>query len=93
MCDMDDTMLRALAWSIAVAVMLAHCAVGVGTGDPKADAGSAPDSAACSGWAVPSVASGCHACSGGQSCQQNGCYGGYWCETSTMKCHPPPSGC
>lgn len=28
-----------------------------------------------------------------QSCQPNGCYGGWWCDTSTNKCVAPPLTC
>ena len=36
---------------------------------------------------------GCHSCSPGPNCQQNGCYGGWWCDTVTNLCHAPPTNC
>lgn len=47
----------------------------------------------CMGYAPPSVTASCSACSS-PPCQANGCYGGYWCDMTTSKCHSsPPSGC
>lgn len=42
----------------------------------------------------PAVAAGCRACSkSSPSCQANGCYGGYWCDTVTADCERPPRAC
>ena len=42
----------------------------------------------------PTVASACHACGKySNDCQANGCYGGYWCNTSTKRCGKPPTSC
>jgi hypothetical protein len=42
----------------------------------------------------PSVTSACHSCGRYSSdCQANGCYGGWWCNTSTRKCQKPPQTC
>jgi hypothetical protein len=37
----------------------------------------------------PDISSCCHSCSG-QTCQANGCYGGWWCNTDTCHCQQPP---
>lgn len=42
----------------------------------------------------PTTPAGCTSCSqGSSSCQPNGCYGGWWCDTSTNKCQAAPSNC
>ncbi len=46
----------------------------------------------CDGFADPTTSAPCHACSGA-SCQHNGCFGGYFCDLSTLHCVPPPAGC
>lgn len=57
------------------------------------DAGGAPPSA-CPGLADPNTTASCTSCkSGGKTCQANGCYGGWWCDTTTDKCQPAPSSC
>lgn len=50
------------------------------------------DAATCGPLVAPSVSATCRSCSG-QSCQPNGCYGGYWCNTTTNRCEAPPTGC
>ncbi len=55
---------------------------------PACDSGS---SDMCGTLAAPSVSAGCSSCSGSSSsCQPNGCYGGWWCDTSTNRCQSPP---
>jgi hypothetical protein len=58
------------------------------------DGGVPPDSGAnpgmCGSLAAPTTTAGCH-CSSGQSCAPNGCYGGWWCDTSSNRCQRPPS--
>jgi hypothetical protein len=47
----------------------------------------------CEGYAPPDVFAGCEACFD-EACQANGCFGGYWCNTETDRCHEfPPFGC
>jgi hypothetical protein len=42
----------------------------------------------------PTVTASCHSCSSSSTdCQKNGCYGGYWCDTSTRDCGRPPKTC
>jgi len=86
-------MLRTIV-SALFATALSACAVGVGSPtEPSPDGGSTTTS--CDGWADPGTAAACHACSASTTdCQSNGCYGGYWCDTSANKCHAtPPPGC
>jgi hypothetical protein len=56
------------------------------------DAG--PASEACGTLIGPDVAAGCTSCKrGGSNCQTNGCYGGWWCDSSTNRCQKPPTSC
>jgi hypothetical protein len=48
----------------------------------------------CSVLASPDVNANCSSCLvTGNPCQANGCFGGWWCNTSTDKCQFPPSDC
>src|SRR5438270_707424 len=51
-----------------------------------------PPPSTCGSLVAPDSTAQCSACSG-SSCQANGCYGGYWCDGATNKCHAPPSSC
>jgi hypothetical protein len=45
-----------------------------------------------SGCVAPDTASSCTACmTSGETCQNNGCYNGYYCDTSTNKCYAQSS--
>jgi hypothetical protein len=45
-----------------------------------------------SGCAAPDTASSCTACmTANETCQNNGCYGGYYCDPSTSKCYAQSS--
>jgi hypothetical protein len=58
------------------------------------DAGGQPPPNTCPGLADPNTTAGCSSCSqGSKSCQPNGCYGGWWCNTQTNKCQSAPSNC
>jgi hypothetical protein len=55
---------------------------------------SAPDTSAadtsadqCGGYASPTMTGPCSACSG-HNCQPNGCFNGYWCDTTLIQCVP-----
>jgi hypothetical protein len=67
--------------------------------DATADASDATasdatvDGSTCGTLVGPSVTASCHACNPGPSCQPNGCYNGYWCDTSLSRCHAPPTTC
>jgi len=50
------------------------------------------DAPSCDGYADPSTASGCMACSGA-TCQPNGCFGGWYCDLATLRCVAKPAGC
>ncbi len=50
-------------------------------------------SSSCDGFADPDTLASCHACVDGETCQQNGCFGGYYCDDSTLHCVPKPDGC
>ena len=59
---------------------------GVDTGDPEH----------CGSLVGPDVSSTCTSCTPGTGdCQKNGCFGGWWCDTKTNKCHsaPDPTTC
>jgi cardiolipin synthase len=48
----------------------------------------------CTAYVAPATQSTCKSTCTDSSCQQNGCYGGYWCDTTTEKCvAAPPSTC
>ncbi len=60
---------------------------------PGCDAGASNPNV-CGSLVGPSVMAGCNSCSsGGHTCAANGCYGGWWCNTSTNKCQAPPTSC
>ena len=46
----------------------------------------------CATLAPPDQAAGC-TCRSGHTCTVNGCFGGYWCNTSSNQCIPPPTDC
>jgi len=51
-------------------------------------------SVSCSGYATPSTPAACNACgSGGQACDPNGCFNGYYCRLSDAKCMKKPAAC
>jgi hypothetical protein len=62
---------------------------------PSDDGGTQPPPSGCPGWADPNTTASCSSCKQGSSgCQSNGCYGGWWCNTSTNKCQAaPPQNC
>lgn len=74
------------------------CGPSVGPGEPS-DGGVTtppPDGGTpgqtCGSLAGPSVPAKCNSC-GSHTCQANGCYGGWYCNTTTNKCQSPPSSC
>jgi hypothetical protein len=83
---------RALStWVLSAA--LAGCGTSVdlgGTGG--ADGGL--DATQCGALVGPTVPAACRACNlDASDCQPNGCYGGYWCNTSDSDCRAPPQTC
>lgn len=72
------------------------CDTTTGTCQPIPDGGTnpAPDGGSCGTYVPPTSSSCCSSCTPGSSnCQANGCYGGWWCDSSTCKCHSPPTSC
>jgi hypothetical protein len=46
----------------------------------------------CGQLAAPDTVASCGGCKKtGQTCQANGCFGGWWCNTASTKCQAPPS--
>jgi hypothetical protein len=62
-----------------------------------ANVGFRPDGAfdaretTCGDLVAPEVTAGCTDCT--YDCMPNGCFNGYWCNTSTKDCVPPPDTC
>ena len=67
------------------------CAPTMGDCAPIAVDGAAPDGA-CGTQVPPATVAGCKSCTG-TKCQPNGCFGGWWCDTLTLMCHPQPMNC
>jgi hypothetical protein len=68
------------------------CAAGSDAGTTSG--GDAGASNTCGTLVGPTVKAGCSSCgSSGTTCQTNGCYGGWWCDTATNRCHPAPTTC
>ena len=57
---------------------------------PATDAGTTTD--VCGSLLGPSKKAACASC-GTNPCQPNGCYGGWWCNSSTNRCQAPPGNC
>ena len=58
------------------------------------DGGSGGGSEQCGSLVGPDVSAGCTGCKyGGHTCQANGCWGGWWCDTSGNKCKVEPASC
>ena len=46
----------------------------------------------CGSLVGPTVGAPCRSCTPGSGdCQANGCYGGWWCDTTTKDCARPPT--
>jgi hypothetical protein len=67
------------------------------SGTCSAAAPPAPDGATlevCGALNGPTIPSDCHSCGRfSDDCQANGCYAGWWCNTSTRQCQRPPTSC
>jgi hypothetical protein len=62
------------------------------TAPPGCDAGSS--ATMCGSTVAPTVKASCSSCSSSSStCQPNGCYGGWWCDTATSRCQAAPTSC
>jgi hypothetical protein len=48
----------------------------------------------CGALEGPTTAGACKSCDhDDKDCQKNGCYGGWWCNTASVKCQRPPASC
>jgi hypothetical protein len=78
--------------SVCVDLSSTQCGLNPQQQPPSGDAGA--PSSTCPGWADPTTAAACSSCKqGSNGCQPNGCYGGWWCNTSTNKCQQAPQNC
>ncbi|HEY1954486.1 MAG TPA: metallophosphoesterase [Polyangiaceae bacterium] len=78
---------------VCVDTSSAQCGLNPGQQQPPDDA-SAPPPSGCPGFADPTTSAACSSCKQGSSgCQPNGCFGGWWCNTSTDKCQSAPQNC
>jgi hypothetical protein len=68
-----------------------------GSGPPTPPTGcDAGPVTSCGSLVAPTSTASCTSCTtstSSKTCQANGCYGGWWCDTSTNKCQEPPSNC
>jgi hypothetical protein len=74
------------------------CDIATATCVPIQDGGPAgADAGSCGTLVGPNVPSCCESCQPDSGdCQPNGCYGGWWCNTSgsaSCRCNPPPTSC
>jgi hypothetical protein len=71
---------------------------------PQTDSGTPPPNDAgtvdsgsmgsCGALVPPTMTAACTSCRNGtHTCQANGCYGGWWCNTDTNRCQAPPTNC
>ncbi len=67
------------------------------SGPPAPPAGcDAGEVTSCGSLVGPTSTATCASCTKStatKTCQPNGCYGGWWCDTATNKCGAPPSSC
>jgi hypothetical protein len=68
---------------------------GCGSSSPDAGTSQPPDAGqngSCGSLKGPTESASCTSCqSHSQTCQANGCYGGWWCNSDTNRCQSPPS--
>lgn len=77
---------------LAFSITLVACGTAVDLGGAGIDA--SVDATACGPLVAPSVTATCRACNAADpDCQPNGCYGGYWCNETSVDCHAPPKSC
>ena len=74
-------------------VSTGQCITGGSNNGGGGSGGGSSGGGSCPGYAGPSESSCCKSCTSGSNCQANGCYGGWYCDTSTCGCHAPPSSC
>jgi phosphatidylserine/phosphatidylglycerophosphate/cardiolipin synthase-like enzyme len=83
--------------ALMVAAVAAGCSASNGDSTDSTDEDSKASAATCAAYAAPTTPSSCEQCDNsttGKECQANGCYGGYYCLTTTSTCKAaPPSSC
>jgi hypothetical protein len=65
---------------------------GSGTGSTSGASSGSGSATTCGSLVAPTITASCNSC-GSQTCQANGCYGGWWCDTSTKRCQAAPTQC
>jgi hypothetical protein len=60
---------------------------------PPTDDGGTNPADTCGDLVGPSKKAACSSCGTMTTCQANGCYGGWWCNTTTKRCQSPPTNC
>jgi hypothetical protein len=82
-----------VALALFAATLLA-CGTDVDLGGTAGPDDASVDATQCGNLVAPGVTAGCRACDrDAADCQQNGCYGGYWCDTVIADCHVAPKTC
>lgn len=83
--------------ALMVAALAAGCSASNGDSTDSTDQDSKASAATCATYAAPSTAASCAQCDDsttGKECQPNGCYGGYYCLTTSNTCKAAaPSSC
>lgn len=92
-CDADD--LCQLVARPPDLAMVHACVPKAGTCAPsKPPASDGAALAQCGALDGPTVIAACKSCDkDDKDCQLNGCYGGWWCNTTTNRCQKPPASC
>ena len=67
------------------------CVPASSCGGVAAEDAGAPKTEMCGVLTGPDVTARCQSCLVDAGCQLNGCYGGWWCNTTSLKCQPPPT--
>jgi hypothetical protein len=95
-CDANNQCANGLTCVVVSTVAGAQASVCVMPGSmcaPDSSTGGAPPGNTCGTFVGPTVAASCKSCKSGTTCQTNGCYGGWWCDTATNTCHAQPTDC
>ncbi|HEY8075360.1 MAG TPA: hypothetical protein VIF62_14650 [Labilithrix sp.] len=91
-CDADDTCTPTTSSTgDGVKACVPKIAMCMPAPPPPAQADGAPLER-CGDLVGPTISAECHSCEeSAPTCQKNGCYGGYWCDTTTRRCQRPPT--
>ncbi|HEY4219865.1 MAG TPA: metallophosphoesterase [Myxococcota bacterium] len=79
--------------SCAVGTGCGACATGQVCDQTSGQCVDAPPADACGTLVAPDAVAQCSSCGSSGDCQANGCFGGWYCDTSNNKCHPAPDDC